>query len=173
MAREPSVEQRGEQPYVGIHARVANESEFRGAVDRGFPALFAWVDENGVTPSGPPFIRYLEIDRDGQPVEFEIAVPVADSASGGGPVRAGALPAGPYATFLHVGPYSSSEAPDLSAARAELLRWVHQRGIDVVSETTDQGVAYGAYVENYITDASKEPDWSKWKTELAYLVDEG
>jgi hypothetical protein len=28
-----------------------------------------------------------------------------------------------------------------------------------------------ASVERYLTDASREPDWSKWETELSHLID--
>jgi effector-binding domain-containing protein len=172
MAGQPQLEDRAEQPYVGIAGRVASEAEFRDAVDRGFPQLFGWLQENGVTPTGPPFIRYLEVDREGKPVEFELAVPVAAAASGDGRVLAGALPAGRYATFLHVGPYTHPEVPDLGAARAEVLGWAEERGVEVARSKTDQGTAFQAYVEHYLTDASREPDWSRWETELAYLVDE-
>jgi hypothetical protein len=27
--------------------------------------------------------------------------------------------------------------------------------------------------ERYLTDAASEPDWSKWRTELAYLISDG
>ena len=80
--------------------------------------------------------------------------------------------AGRYATFLHVGPYTHTEVPDLGAARAEVLGWAEERGVKLAISKTDQGTAFQAYVEHYITDASREPDWSKWQTELAYLVDE-
>ena len=50
MAGQPQLEDRAEQPYVGIAGRVASEAEFRDAVDRGFPQLFGWLQENGVTP---------------------------------------------------------------------------------------------------------------------------
>lgn len=172
MAGQARVEDRVEQPYVGIAGRVASEAEFRDAVDRGFPELFGWLQENGEPPSGPPFIRYLEVDQEGKPLEFELAVPIAAAASGDGRVRAGALPAGRYVTFLHVGPYNHAEVPDLEAARAEVLGWAEERGIEVASSKTQQGTAFQAYVEHYITDASREPDWSRWQTELAYLVDE-
>jgi effector-binding domain-containing protein len=168
----PRIEDRAEQPYLGIAARVASEAEFRSAVDGGFPELFGSLDDSDVRPSGPPFIRYLELDSDSQPVEFEVAVPVVSPAPGGGRVRAGTLPAGRYVTLLHVGPYNSADAPDLGDARAALLGWAEDRGVQLASARGDTGTTYEACVEHYLTDASREPDWSKWETELAYLVEE-
>jgi effector-binding domain-containing protein len=83
------------------------------------------------------------------------------------------LPAGRYATLVHVGPYNSAEVPDLNAARAELLGWAREQGAELDSSKTAQGTAFEACVERYFTDASREPDWSKWETELAYLIREG
>lgn len=170
MESQPRVEERGAQAYVGIRARVGSEAEFRAAVDRGFPELFGWVESNALTPSGPPLIRYIEVDREDQPVEFVLAAPVADPASGDGRVDADALPAGRYVTLLHVGPYTSAEVPDLRSARAELVAWVERQGLELAASSTDQGTVFQACVERYITDPREEPDWSKWETELAYLV---
>jgi effector-binding domain-containing protein len=110
-------------------------------------------------------------DRAEQPY-VEIAAPIAAPVSGSGRIHAGALPAGRYATFLHAGPYSHAEVPDLESARSLLLDWADQNGVKIARSETDGGTAFGACVEHYLTDASREPDWSKWETELAYLVDE-
>src|ERR687896_782350 len=101
---EPQIEQRDALPYLGIRSEVTNG--LPAVVDRFFPQLFAWLGQHGIEPAGPPFIRYLEVDRDGEPLEIEVAVPVAGGVpEGDGQVRAGTLPAGRYATVLHTGPY--------------------------------------------------------------------
>jgi hypothetical protein len=55
----------------------------------------------GHRAEGEPFIRYLEVCRDGQPLRFELGAPTAVEPDAGGPVHAGKLPPGRYATFLH------------------------------------------------------------------------
>jgi effector-binding domain-containing protein len=85
-------------------------------------------------------------------------------------VHAGTLPPGRYATYLHVGPYNTAEVADLSDARNELIAWAEREGLRLESAATARGTAFEARVEHYLTDASREPDWSKWKTELAYLI---
>jgi effector-binding domain-containing protein len=172
MERGPQIQERAAQPYVGIRAQSASEQEFRRAVDRGFPELFGWLRENGIQPTGAPFIRYLEVAADGQPLRFELGAPIATEVSGSGRVHADALPAGRYATLLHVGPYNSSKAPDLADARAELRDWAQGQGLEWNGSETANGTAFAACVEWYLTDPSSEPDWSKWRTELAYLTSE-
>ena len=89
-----------------------------------------------------------------------------------GPVHAGTLPAGRYAIFLHVGPYSHAEVDDLSDARSRLAAWAEREGIALESSATARGTAFHASLERYLTDASREPDWSRWETELSHLIDE-
>jgi effector-binding domain-containing protein len=157
---EPEIQQRPEQPYVAIAARVSGEAEFRQAADSGFPALFGWLAEQGIAPAGPPFIRYREFDEAGEPVEIELAAPVAAGVAADGPVRADALPAGRWATLLHVGPYSHGTEPDLRAAHATLRKWLDAEGLRAGKEC----------VEQYRIGPVEEADYSKWETELAYLT---
>jgi hypothetical protein len=70
MAPEPQIQQRAKQPYVAIAAHVPTEAEFRKAADSGFPELFGWLQERGVERAGPPFIRYVVMDAEGDPVDI-------------------------------------------------------------------------------------------------------
>ena len=173
MQREPSIEQRRQQPYAGISAEAASEAEFRQVVDRSFPELFGWLGSHGIEPAGPPFIRYLELSGEGQPLRFELGAPTREAPAADGPVHAGILPAGRYATYLHVGPYTHAEVADLADARSLLSEWAEAEGIDLEGSPTAGGTAFEANVEHYLTDASREPDWSKWQTELVYLIASG
>jgi effector-binding domain-containing protein len=156
---------------AGIAGEAADEGEFRSLVDRSFPELFGWLGSRGIAPAGAPFIRYLELSSDGQPLRFELGVPTATQADADGPVHAGTLPAGRYATLLHVGPYSHDEVDDLSDARTRLAVWAEREGISLESSPTARGTAFRASLERYLTDASREPDWSKWETELSHLIE--
>jgi effector-binding domain-containing protein len=116
-------------------------------------------------------IRYYELDADGFPTDFELAAPVAAAPSGEvGRVAAGELPAGDYAVLVHVGPYTHDEVPDLRAARDRLLAWAGEEGIELAREERDSAVTFAACIESYLSDASREPDWRTWETELAYLT---
>jgi effector-binding domain-containing protein len=166
----PLLESREAQPYMGIRLRAKGEAEFRDAVDAGFPELFGWLGRNNLTPAGAPLIRYYELDAAGFPTDFEIGAPVAHPVDGDGRIVATELPAGEYAVLVHVGPYTHDEVPDLRAARERLLAWADGEGIEIARSERGGAVTFDACIETYLTDASREPDWTKWETELAYLV---
>ena len=139
---DPQIQERPEQAYVGIRETVTMET-LPGAIDRGFPALFAGLAERGAQPAGPPFIRYLRV---GDEIEVDLGVPVADGDR--------ALPGGRWLAAVHVGHFSG-----LRAAHGELQEWARERGI-----------AWSEFCERYLTDPREEPDSARWETELAYLI---
>ena len=152
MTTEPQISERPAQPYLGLRREVTDGVS--AAVDGAFPELFRRLSAAGVQPAGPPFIRFLAVDDEGDPTELELAVPVdADAATD-------ALPAGRYATLVHVGPYRSETQPDLAVARAALQDWAEREGLTV-----------SGYLEHYRIGPVEEPDYAKWETELAFLVD--
>jgi effector-binding domain-containing protein len=164
---EPQIEQRPAQPYLGVAGRITDGVP--AFVDKAFPELYRWLADHGVKPSGPPFIRFRELDRDGEPLEIEVAAPVETQTEGDDRVRASTLPAGRYLTLIHRGPYRSESAPDLATAREQLTTWAAERGI-VHSRTTANGRTLPCAVERYMIGPVEEPDFTKWETEFAYLV---
>jgi hypothetical protein len=98
-----------------------------------------------------------------------VGVPVDDTAEGDERVRPGALPAGRYLTLMHVGPYRSDTLPDLAAARERLIDSADQQGL-VYRRATDRGSTLPCCLERYLVGPVEEPDFTKWKTEFAYLV---
>jgi effector-binding domain-containing protein len=159
---QPQIQHQPAQPYVAI-PEVVTMQGLPGVIDNDFRELFGWLASHSLAPAGPPFIRYLEIDMDAE-LSIELAVPVDVEPPADGRIRPGTLPAGRYVTFLHVGHYNG-----LVEANAELQRWAQERGI---VWQFDDASRWGGRVERYVTDPSKEPDPSAWKTELAYLIAE-
>ena len=164
---EPQIEQRPAQPYLGIAGRITDGVP--AFVDEAFPALFRWLGEHGIKPSGPPFIRFRELDAQGEPIQIEVAAPVEAEAQGGERVHAGSLPAGRYLTLLHRGPYRSTSTPDLATARERLTSFAASQGL-VHSRATANGTTLPCAVERYLIGPMEEPDFTKWETEFAYLV---
>jgi effector-binding domain-containing protein len=165
---EPQIQQRDEQRYLAIRSDVTDG--IPSVVDHSFPRLFAWLGQHGVEPAGPPFIRYLEVDSNGEPLEIEVAAPVAaGAAEGDDTVRADTLPAGRYATLMHIGPYRHDDVPDLGDAQAALRSWTEEQGI-VTGRPSERGSSLACCVEHYKVGPPMEADWTKWETELGYLV---
>ena len=164
---EPQIQQREALPYLAIRSEVTNGVP--AVVDRTFPQLFAWLGQHGIEPAGPPFIRYLEVDHDGEPLEIEAAAPVATGAEPDDTVSAGVLPAGRYATLIHIGPYNHEEVPDLVDAQKALRDWTETQGI-TTSRPSERGSSLACCVEHFKVGPPMEEDWTTWETELAYLI---
>jgi hypothetical protein len=84
-------------------------------------------------------------------------------------IRHDELPAGRYLTMLHVGPYRSETERDLGDARATLIDWAERQGI-VYALETERGLALPCAVDHLLVSPGTEPDFTKWETELAYLI---
>jgi hypothetical protein len=152
MAKSPQVSERAEEPYVGLRREVTDG--VAAAVDGAFPELFRQIGERDAKPSGPPFIRWLALDDAGEPSELELGVPVDPATA------TASLPAGRYATLVHVGAYRHDTEPDLATARETLLAWIEA-----------EGLTPGDYVEHYRVGPVEERDYTKWETEMAFLVE--
>jgi effector-binding domain-containing protein len=159
MSTPPEVTSRPEQPYVAIRADVT-WAELAGLAHR-FGEVFGWLAERGLAPVGAPFFRYNVIDMERQ-LNVEAGVPVAAAVEGDDLVIAGTLPAGRYATYLHVGPYDG-----LVGAVDALLRWADAQGLELDASSAEDGEHWGCRLEIYRTDPSEQPDATKWETQLA------
>lgn len=157
--QQPQIAQRPAQSYVAIPVTTRMQ-DLAAALDRGFPELFAWLAEHSLVPTGPPFIRYLRVDMDGDLV-VELAAPLDDPAPVDDRVRGGVLPAGRYVMLLHTGPYDG-----LVQANAAVEHWASERGLGWAMD----GPTWRGRLERYLTDPRQEPDASRWQTEVAYLL---
>ncbi|HEY7431632.1 MAG TPA: GyrI-like domain-containing protein [Streptosporangiaceae bacterium] len=163
MSQHAEIQQRDEQPYVGIRTQVPMDG-IAGAVDQAFPALFGWLGQRDIAPAGAPFIRYHVIDMMAS-LDIEMGVPVAAPIAGDDSVTAGALPAGRYVVLRHVGHYDG-----LIDSNAELQRWARQQAVALESRDTPQGDAFAGRFEQYLTNPAEEPDPAKWQVDVAYLI---
>jgi effector-binding domain-containing protein len=98
-------------------------------------------------------------------LNVEAGVPVETAVEGDDRVTAGVLPAGRYATALHVGPYDG-----LIGAVDGLLQWADAQDLRWDMVETGRGQKWGSRLEIYLTDPSAEPDASKWETQLAFRL---
>lgn len=165
MITRPTIEERSEQPYAGIRT-TAYRQEFDTVIPHVLDEVFVWLEERGIEPAGPPFMRYHVISMDSR-MEVELGVPVATAISGNGRVSQGCLPAGRYAALIY-----TDILNDIEANRA-LIKWAWQQGIKWDAWDAEHGHAFRSRVEFFLTDPDKEPDPAKWETEVAIrLADE-
>ena len=162
MSATPEITERAEQPYVAIRARVTMQEI--GAFAQRLGQVFGWLAARDLAPAGPPFFRFNVIDMERQ-LEMEAGVPVQAVVDGDDQVISGVIPAGRYATVIHVGPPES-----LVGATAALLEWASQQGLQWEMTVRDDGEHWGARLENYLTDPREQPDMTKWETELAFRL---
>jgi effector-binding domain-containing protein len=160
----PEITERAEQPYVAIRAHVTMRQ--LGQIAHRIGDVFGWIASHGLAPAGPPFFRYVVIDMERQ-LEVEVGVPVTTVVDGDDQVGSGVLPAGRYATVIHVGPPDS-----LVGATGALLKWAAERGLRWDMTVGDAGERWGARLEFYLTDPSEQPDVTKWETQLAFRLAE-
>jgi hypothetical protein len=159
MITEPKLEERAEQPYVGIRTNCAMR-ELPTVIPQTLGVLFAWCGERGVAPAAAPFIRYHVIAMEGT-LEIELGVPNATALPGEGRVAAGVLPAGRYATLVY-----TDVTKGIPANRA-LLDWGAAQGLVWDKWETERGDGFGARLESFLTRPEDEPDPAKWETEVA------
>ncbi|HXT36332.1 MAG TPA: GyrI-like domain-containing protein [Chloroflexota bacterium] len=159
MISEPKLEDRAEQPYVGIRTQ-ATMRELGTVIPQRLGEVFAWLGTQGVAPAGPPFIRYHVIDMAAK-LDIELGVPVAGAVPGDDRVSAGTLPAGRYATLIY------QDAGRGIEANAALLEWGARQGLAWDSWAAANGEGFGARYESFLTDPQVEPDPKKWETEVA------
>lgn len=148
MQVNPKIEQRAEQPYVAISARVKME-EIPTALPPFIPAVYTWLQNKGLSPAGPVFFHYgkMELGK----VEVEVGVPVSSTQTGDGHVQAGSFPAGRYAVTTFMGHYTG-----LPQVHAALELWRAAQGERFLGPRT----------EFYPTDPAQEPNPDKWQTDV-------
>jgi effector-binding domain-containing protein len=161
MITDPTINERSEQPTLGIRAQVTMEEFGQGVIPQSFGELFGWLKHQGIAPAGPEFIRYHVIDMACN-MEVEMGVPVPPGVAGEGRIVAGTLPAGRYASLLYTGDYGG-----LLEANGVLINWARDNGIAWDSHTDERGDHFAARLESYFNSPADEPDPAKLKTEVA------
>ncbi len=159
MITEPKLENRNAQPYVGIRTQVPMK-EFKKVIPQLHGEVFAWLEKQRVAPTGAPFMRYYVINMESK-MDIEMGVPVANALPGDDRVHAGVLPAGRYAALVYTGVRNGIKG------NAALLDWAAKKGLVWDRWEVENGDAFGARLESYLTNPADEPDQAKWETEVA------
>ncbi len=163
MLTDPVFETRTAQAYAYITFTVPM-SQMNKPADEGFPELFDWLNQHGITPIAAPFFNYRRIDM-AETLDVEAGVPVDRTDDGDGRIRFGQLPAGRYITATHTGHFDG-----LLDATSRLLGWARDNGVQWDMSKQADGDHFACRLEIYQTDPRQEPDPSKWVTRLVFKV---
>src|SRR5512133_3633446 len=159
---EPRIDYRSEQPYMGIRTRTPMKILSKTA-NRLFKEINAWARQHDLKYAGPRFLRYHVIDMAGE-MDIEAGIPVPAPLPDDGPVHAGVIPAGRYASLI----YSGS---GLTGNQA-LIEWAKASGLHWDRWDDEKGDAFRSRYESYLTDPKMEPRKTKWQVEVAIKLAE-
>lgn len=123
------------------------------ALSSAYKSINMYLSKNNVRAAGQPFAIYHEMN--GQMVEFTAGIPTAKKIKSKDDIKAGKLPGGKALMATHFGSYDK-----LGDAHKELKQYLSDNGKKAKSDVW----------EVYVTDPGKEPDQSKWRTDLYVQV---
>jgi effector-binding domain-containing protein len=159
----PEIVERAAQPYAYITFQVRMDQMQQPATE-GFPAIFALLGQQGITPTGAPFYNYRRIDM-ATTLEVEAGVPVAHEGQGAERIKFGVLPAGRF-----VGLDWHGHPDKLEPVTAVLIGWTRLMQLPFDMEKRADGDHFACRLEIYETDPDDEPDMDKWVTRLAFKL---
>jgi len=129
-------------------------AEIGGVLGAAFGEVYGHLDTHGVAPDGPPFVIYHGTPASGEPFDIEICAPVAQAVEPPPGWEARELPAGLFATLLHVGPYDS-----VAAGYATITAWIAAHGLALA----------GPPREVYLSEPETPPDQVRTIIELPVI----
>ena len=169
MMTQPKLEDRKEQPYVGIRSQVAMQ-EMPRVIPQYIGEVAAWLEQQNVKPDGPPLVRYHvcpDVANPAAVLDIAIGWPVATTLGGNGHIIAGVLPAGRYASLVYTGVQNGIKG------NGALVEWGANQGIEWDRWDDTLGDAFSGRVEYMLDGPVDDPDPANWKTEVAIKVADG
>jgi|GEM_PF-2397797 len=158
----PKLVTRAAVPYVGIASTETLQS-MATLFPRLMPKLGAYIGSHHLKPAGAPFIKYDFVNMPSK-LRVELGMPLAKPAQPSTGIVVGALPAGRYAEITHFGDYS-----ELVKSNSTLQAWCASHHCKFKMKPGPQW-EFASRFESYETDPSRQPDHSKWQTDVFYLL---
>ena len=166
MMSQPRIEDRNEQPYVGIRSQIPMQA-LPTVIPQQIGEVAAWLAQQGVEPDGPPLVRYHmcppTADMAGM-LDIAVGWPVAAALAGDDRIIADALPAGRYAALVYTGVENGIKG------NGALIEWAAAKGIQWDRWDDERGDAFGGRVEYMLDGPEDDPNPANWRTEVAIKV---
>jgi len=118
-------------------------SEIGSVISQAFGEVYGHLGASGVESDGPPFIIYHGSPAGGEPFDIEVCAPVVRAIDPPIGWRVDELPAGTFATLVHVGPYDT-----IGAAYDTLSEWIGSHELAIA----------GPPREVYLSEPDTPPD---------------
>ncbi len=96
------------------------------ALSQAFGEVYAIIGAAEVGTAGPPFVIYHSMPMPGEPLDIEVCAPVAGPLEPRDPWRLVDLPAGLFASRMHVGPYDT-----IGDTYQAMSAWIPAHGFEV------------------------------------------
>ncbi len=106
MEHEVKVEERRALLVVSKRLPVRIE-EIGGVLGSSFGEIYGHLASQRVQPAGEPFVIYYDMPEDDKPIDIEICAPVTQTIDAPRGWKVRQLPAGTFASLVHVGPYDT------------------------------------------------------------------
>jgi len=133
------------------HHTLKSRTEIGPVLGQAFGQVWAYAQEHGIVPAGPPIARWLRFDENGIEVEAGFPIAAAASVSAGSPVYYLHLPTMQTLRVDYMGHYDG-----MAAAYEVIMANFAAKGIQMA----------GPCWEQYVTDPGAEPDPTKWLTQI-------
>jgi effector-binding domain-containing protein len=118
-------------------------SDIGSVIGTAFGEVYGYLGAHGGEPGGPPFVIYHGMPGRDDPFDVEICAPVARRSDAPPGWQIAELPAGMFATLLHIGPYDT-----LGAGYTKLTAWLGSHDMTVA----------GPPREVYLSEPDTPPD---------------
>jgi AraC family transcriptional regulator len=138
---------------VAFMRRLAPLDHVGAVLHQALPTVWQYVSQQGVTPTGAPYARFLPAE--GAQYVIEAGLPIPHHIPAQGEIEVSELPGGEVVEAVHVGPYDG-----LHATYKALATWIETQGKQPA----------GPPWEVYVTDPGLQPDATKWETQIFWPV---
>lgn len=117
-----------DRPALRVVAkRVPTAIETIGTtLEQAFGEIYPAISAAGIEASGPPFVIYHSLPLYGVALDIEICAPVDGPFTPPTPWQMTELPAGTFASCLHIGPYDTVEA-----TYSAMTSWIPIHGLEI------------------------------------------
>jgi effector-binding domain-containing protein len=126
-------------------------SQIGNVMGGAFGEVYGYLGAQGVEGQGPPFVVYHGAPVEDDPFDIEVCAPVTAPIDPPAGWQLEELPAGTFATLLHVGPYDA-----IGASYEAMFAWVGAHGL----------APAGPPREVYLSEPGTPPDQIRTIVEL-------